>query len=191
MPFLLTLCLILTSFTLHAEIYTWKDENGVTHFAQDKPDNQTAKSLDVDTQKPTSSSHQQKQTEQQASRVTKKIEADPKLLTQEHKLADEFLISRWSGFSKTTKKQQLWIFKKDGFFSIKQTKGDTESVTYSGEWTLDYEDILLSINFKASDNNGQHTSGFVSIENSAEIIENSESRMLISFNEEEFWLERN
>lgn len=190
MPYLLSLFLVLIPFTVNADIYTWKDESGVTHFAQEKPDNENAHSIEVDTQKPTTTSTPQAQTETQLSDSSKKIEANPALLTQEHKLASEFLLGQWSGFSKATTKEQLWVFKKDGFFSIKQAKNATEYETYSGQWELDYEDILLSINFKASENNGEKTSGFVAIENAAEIIENTEGRILISFNEEEFWLSR-
>jgi hypothetical protein len=42
---------------------------------------------------------------------------------------------------------------------------------YIGQWELDYKDIMLSIAFKTGTNNGEKNSGFVSIQNSAEVYQ--------------------
>ena len=52
MPFFLTFLLLLAPLSATAEIYTWKDESGVTHFAQEKPADQQAESVEVEEQKP-------------------------------------------------------------------------------------------------------------------------------------------
>lgn len=54
MPLLLSLLLLFIPLSSSAEIYTWKDENGVTHFSQDKPENQAAQTVEVKEQKPAS-----------------------------------------------------------------------------------------------------------------------------------------
>ena len=45
--FFLTFLLLLAPLSATAEIYTWKDESGVTHFAQEKPADQKAESVEL------------------------------------------------------------------------------------------------------------------------------------------------
>lgn len=52
---IISLLLLLSAPLAHStQIYTWKDENGVTHFSQEEPQNQTADSIEVKEQKPAS-----------------------------------------------------------------------------------------------------------------------------------------
>lgn len=174
----------LFSTQLLAEIYSWKDEKGVTHFSETKPTKPVSKIKTISVESdPESEIVKEKASEKKAILNAPKIDDD--------KLSEAFLTGRWLGFSKSTKKQQEWIFKDDGFFSIKQTLNSKTDLMYTGQWELDYEDVLLSIAFKAETIEGKKTSGFVSIQNSAEIYEYKKNRILVNFNEEEFWLERN
>lgn len=49
LPVLFTVCL-----NVSAEIYKWKDENGVTHYGQRPPSSQKSEVIEVDTQAPSS-----------------------------------------------------------------------------------------------------------------------------------------
>jgi len=178
LPLLIT---IIFSTQLFAEIYSWKDENGVTHFSETKPAKLLHKVKTISVEKDPES-------EIVAEKAAEK--AKPKAPLSDDKLSEAFLVGRWVGYSKSAKKQQEWIFKDDGFFSIKQTLNAKSDLMYTGQWELDYEDILLTIAFKAETNNGEKSSGFVSIQNSAEVYEFKRNRILVNFNEEEFWLER-
>lgn len=182
MRLFLPVLIIFFTTQLSAEIYSWKDENGVTHFSETRPTKAVNKVQTISvTKDPESEIIAEKAAEKLAPK--KEIEYD--------KLSEDALVGRWVGYSKSTKKQQVWIFKSDGFFSIKQTLNESSDLMYTGQWDLDYEDIMLSIAFKAEKNNGEKSSGFVSIQNSAEIYEYKKDRILVNFNEEEFWLERN
>ncbi|WP_193755575.1 DUF4124 domain-containing protein [Psychromonas sp. psych-6C06] len=181
MRLFITLLIALFTTQLSAEIYSWKDENGVTHFSETKPTKPTNDIKTISVEKDPES-------EIVAEKAAEK--AKPAVTVANDKLSKPFLISRWVGYSKSTKKQQEWIFKDDGFFSIKQTLNEKSDLLYTGQWELEYEDILLSIAFKAETNNGEKSSGFVSIQNSAEVYEYEKNRILVNFNEEEFWLER-
>ncbi len=179
----LFLPLIVTIFSsqLFAEIYSWKDENGVTHFSETKPTEPVNKLKTISVDKDPES-------EIVAEKVAEKAKPKPSIAYD--KLSKAFLVDRWVGYSKSTKKQQEWIFKDDGFFSIKQTLNAKSYLSYTGQWELDYEDIMLSIAFKAETNNGEKSSGFVSIQNSAEVYDFEQNHILVNFNEDEFWLER-
>ncbi|WP_022941536.1 DUF4124 domain-containing protein [Psychromonas hadalis] len=182
--FILILTTLLTT-QLSATIYTWKDEKGVTHFSETKPSKSVNEIKTISVKKdPESEIVAEKVAEKQATKTAKKTVADDKL-------SEAFLVDRWVGYSKSTQKQQEWIFKDDGFFSIKQTLNTKTQIMYTGQWKLDYENIMLSIAFKAETNNGEKNSGFISIQNSAEIYEYKRNSILVNFNEEEFWLERN
>ncbi|WP_166738845.1 DUF4124 domain-containing protein [Psychromonas algarum] len=52
MPYFFNLLLFLVPFSTAAEIYTWKDDKGVTHFAQEKPADRHAENVIVNEQKP-------------------------------------------------------------------------------------------------------------------------------------------
>lgn len=179
----LFLLILISLFTtqLSAAIYSWKDDKGVTHFSETKPTKPVNKIKTISVKKDPES-------EVVANKAAEKKEANTKIA--DDKLSEAFLVDQWVGYSKSTKKQQEWIFKDDGFFSIKQTLNAKTDLMYTGQWELDYEDILLSIAFKAETNNGEKSSGFVSIQNSAEVYEYTKDRILVNFNEEEFWLER-
>lgn len=181
MRLFLSILIVLFSAQLSAAIYSWKDDNGVTHFSETKPIEHVNKIKTISVDKdPSSDIVAEKRAEK----------TQPKTVIDDDKLSVAFLTDRWVGYSKSTKKQQEWIFKEDGFFSIKQTFDETSDIMYTGQWELDYEDIMLSIAFKAETKNAQKSSGFVSIQNSAEIYEHQKNRILVNFNEEEFWLER-
>ncbi|WP_028863183.1 DUF4124 domain-containing protein [Psychromonas aquimarina] len=154
MPYFFTLLLILSSFSVSAEIYTWQDEKGVTHFSQTQEEQQ--------------------------------IVTPPSTSPAADKFSQPFLIGKWTGKSGQTK--QEWVFKNPGFFSIKQTSDTDNEIIYTGQWELDDPKILLSVIFKSI---SSQSSGFASSQSSADIIEHEKHRILISFNEEKFWLERN
>ena len=181
MRLFLPLLLTLFSQQLIAEIYSWKDENGVTHFSETKPTKTVDKIKTISVDKDPES-------EIVAEKAAEKNK--PKAEIDYSQLSEAFLVGRWVGYSKVSKKEQEWSFKEDGFFSIKQILNENSDLMYTGQWTLDYEDIMLSIAFKAEKNNGEKSSGFVSIQNSAEVYEYTKNRILVNFNEEEFWLKR-
>lgn len=52
--FIPLLLLVFTSLSASAEIFTWKDENGVTHFSEEKPYEQEAESIVVEEKMPVS-----------------------------------------------------------------------------------------------------------------------------------------
>ncbi|WP_019613596.1 DUF4124 domain-containing protein [Psychromonas ossibalaenae] len=154
MPYFFTLLMILSSFSVTAEIYTWQDEKGVTHFSQTEAEEQ--------------------------------IEAMQADSSAADKFSQPFLIGKWTGKSGQTKHE--WVFKNPGFFSIKQTSDSSSEIIYTGQWELDDPKVMLSVIFKSISNK---SSGFVTSQNSADIIEHEKHRILISYNEEKFWLERN
>lgn len=182
MRLFLSIFIMFFTTQLSAEIYSWKDENGVTHFSETKPNKpvNNIKTLSV-----------KKDPESEVVSEKAAERAQPKSEFADDKLSEAFLAGLWVGYSKSTKKKQQWTFKDDGFFSIKQILNEKTDLMYTGQWELDYEDIMLSIAFKAETNNGEKNSGFVSIQNSAEVYEFEKNRILVNFNEEEFWLERN
>jgi hypothetical protein len=177
MPYLLTLLILTFSFTASAKIYTWQDAQGVTHFAEEKPDHQAK----VITPTPP---------------VRKKLSLEKKELAETITLEPQTmpsntdLVGKWTGFSNTSKSTQEWIFDEQGLFTIKQSSTNNLELVYTGKWELAKKAISFDGRLTPTSNLKDSSTDMNSVQQQAEIFKNENNRLLISFNDEKFWIER-
>lgn len=158
--------------SVSAKVYIWQDNEGITHFSEKKPPH-TVETLRVEA-------------------ITKKDKQaeDAEILQMEQKeqLSTDFIVGKWTGFNDREQCMQEWIFNEQGIFTIKQSSYDNFEMQYSGHWQLSQQTILLDGQFSNTKDNNKNDSP--AVEKQVEIFEKDNNRLLVSFDNEKFWLER-
>lgn len=185
MRIFITLLITIFSQQLVAEVYSWQDEKGITHFSQTKPSKTAANIKTMPIIKDLALSGAIDTNVAQPSEQTPPI-ADAHAT---HQLSEDFLLGDWVSTNEGAEKQQ-WVIKKDGVFSIQQTKNSKTNSRFTGQWQLIGETIKLSIMLKSETIDGIKKSDFISQEKLAEIADYQKDRLLINFNGQQFWLAR-
>ena len=177
MPYLLALLMLAFSCTASAKIYTWQDAQGVTHFSTEKPEQDAA----IITPTPPPISKQSLVNNELPEEVT---------LTPQMMPSDADLVGKWTGFSDSSKSTQEWVFEEQGFFTIKQNSANNSELIYTGKWEL--AEKIISFHGKLLPTSHLKTNAIDMdpVEQQAEIFENENNRLLVSFNDEKFWIER-
>lgn len=172
MPSFITLLSLMVSFSVSAKIYTWQDTQGVTHFSETKPQHKVTTLQVQRTTKNTSFSKTKKslQTEQQSL------------------ISNDFLLGTWTGFNDREQSMQEWIFKEQGIFAIKQSSYNNFEMLFTGQWQLVQKVILLNGQLSTAEDTNNRD--LPAVDKTVEIFEKDNNRLLVSFDDEEFWLER-
>lgn len=119
-------CLATPSYA--EKIYTWQDENGVTHFSQDKPKGKSAKLVDFEAPPPVDALPAPKKGGNSTSTSSNK---------SENMISGNWITQPNIG------RQATLILKPNGLFSYKQVRDTKNSNELTGNWV--YEEGFLML----------------------------------------------